>query len=141
MFIRLPVLFCLLAACAPAENEPNARLMEAIEARVKLPAGSEPLQRYSRYYAPGEGGNVEVLFTIHGPNTFKDFERFCDEGTVKTFPCSAEGKSDLAPAGSRKWLGDARHLPVSHGGSCGVIRFTYDPTTGEISAMECNGEY
>lgn len=139
MFIRLSVLFCLLAACAPAENEPNARLIEAIEARVKLPAGAEPLQRYSRYYAPGEGGKVEVLFTIHDQNFVKDVERFCDAETG--FPCSAEGKSDLAPAGSRKWLGDARHLPVSHGGGCGVIRFSYDPAAGAISAMECNGEY
>ena len=115
--------------------------MDAIEARVDLPARSEPMTRYSRYYAPGESGKIEALFIIHDPNFVKDVEQFCDAENVKTFPCSAEGKANLAPAGSRKWLDEERDLPIMHGGGCGAIRFSYDPATRELSALQCNAEY
>jgi hypothetical protein len=132
--------FTLLAfGCAPKESD--ERIMDAIEGRVVLPKGAEPLGRYSRYYANGAAGQVEVLYIIHDKNFVRDVRESCGRSKTDTMPCAPGGKIGLVDSDNRKWLTDFRQLPVAHGGGCGVVRFAYEPKSDRFSPLSCNGPY
>jgi hypothetical protein len=130
-----------VGGCSAAPSEPNSRLMNSIEQKVTLPPDAAPMADYSRYYAQNAAGKIQGVYVIHS-ESFRDAVRqFCAEDNPGTFPCSDDGKPELAAAGARKWLTDTRDLPIPNGGGCGVIQFQYYPATDRISAAECNGDY
>jgi hypothetical protein len=109
----LPILVALLlnAACSSASEKQQAALMNEAETLVKLPEGAGPLQEYSRYYTYGRDGEVIGIYA---------------------------GRY-LAKNAERKWVSDARRLPVIMDGGCGVVNIRFDVKSKKAVAW-CNGD-
>ena len=138
----LCVLIALLAGgCQAAKPEPNRALMDAIETGVVLPPNSVSIDRYSKYFAPDKGGNIEVLYVVHYPGYVDDLRETCAHAKEEIFPCLADGQVRIAAPGTRMWLKGADDLPVPSGSGCAAITFSCDPRTGARSAPECNAPY
>jgi hypothetical protein len=131
----------LTFGCGSVSDEPNSSVLDNVEAQVVLPRGSEPLSRYSRYYAAGRDGHVEAYYVMHSPGDVDFVRDTCRRLKTNVFPCLPNGNIALVPAGRRKWLSDYRKLPLMHGGGCGGIRFAYDPKTTRFSPLVCNPAY
>lgn len=131
-----------LGNCQPSQDAGNTKLLDQIERSVALPAGAGPLESYSRYFAPDGKGNIEALYVVHSRQFVDDAYAFCQSRQMKAFPCGERpGTVELAQPGHRKWLDDARDLPIPDGGGCGAIRFSYDLATAKASIPRCNGPY
>ena len=130
----------LLVSCS-ASSDPHSQVMDKIERQVVLPAGAAQLSRYSRYYTKTHDGRIQAAFVMHPEGYRDDVRRFCAAKGASIFPCSRDGKSELAGAGERKWLADASDMPIPDGGGCSAITFQYEPRTGRYSRPECNGLY
>jgi hypothetical protein len=135
------LLFPLLAMSCGDPSDPHSQVMDQIEQNVVLPAGAAQLSDYSRYYAAVQGGRVQAAFVIH-PEIYRQSVRdFCASKKVRTFPCSADGKSELPAPGERIWLRTADEIPIPSGGGCEAVTFQYDRKTSKYTRPECNGSY
>ena len=103
--------------------DPNAALMNKIEASVALPVEADPLDQYARYYAHERDGSVRAVFTHPLPKTPPD--AVCMEMGRGIVPC--EEPEALRPnlkAGERIWLANSDDLPLISDGGCSVIEFS-----------------
>ncbi len=83
---------------------------DAIETRVKLPAGASPLRRYARYY---------TYVTVSGHRIIQGYFIALD-GYAPGRYLNTEG-------------------PVIFDGGCGVVTIYYDPRRAHIVGIFCNG--
>ena len=132
--------FIALSACT-ANHDPHNAIMDRIEQQVVLPSGAAPIASYSKYYSDAGHGTVQAAYVIHEPAFRHDVQNWCASGKARSFPCSGDGKSELAAAGERMWLPDAREVPLPSGGGCAAITFHYEPSTNVLSPARCNGPY
>ncbi len=97
---------------APSPAEEQARIMERIEALVRLPQGARPLAAYSRYYAwqSREDGVRKVVATY----------------LIEANP-------------TRHWVSE-NQLPAILDGGCGVIELSYHVADDRIEGAACHGE-
>jgi len=118
MFRILPALLLLgctqaqPAAPAPSPEEEQARIMDRIEALVRLPEGARPLAEYGRHYA---------------------WQSRWD-GARKVVAIYVEGESP-----GRRWVAENR-LPLVMDGGCGIVNLSFDVATGRIEGVSCNGD-
>jgi hypothetical protein len=111
----------LLLACNAAESAKDKKRMDAIETRLRMPAGASGLDDYARYYGASDDGLVVGQL----------ISRRFYKPDIPAY--------DL-PVGKRRWLPHADYLPAISGGGCGVVTVRFDPKTKRIEA-ECNGDY
>ncbi|HYI47902.1 MAG TPA: hypothetical protein VEX35_05495 [Allosphingosinicella sp.] len=97
---------------APSPVEEQARIMDRIEALVRMPRGAWPLADYARYYAwqSREDGVRKVVATYH----------------IEANP-------------RRHWVAETA-LPAIMDGGCGVIELSYDVAEDRIEGAACHGE-
>lgn len=101
----------LLTACSTSEKREHASIMNEVEAKVRLPSGAGPLNRYSRYYTYGPTGNVIGTY-VGGHLPPEETER--------------------------KWVKDYRNLPMITDGECGVVHLEVNTKSRKIE-VGCNG--
>ena len=91
--------------------------MDKIEMHIEMPKGSSPIGDYARYYASDDRQRVvaEYIMTVDPKNRTYDL-----------------------PIGKRRWVDDARNLPLINDGGCSVVSVEFDPKTGKVEAG-CNG--
>ena len=116
-------------------------IMDKIERRVRMPVGALRYDEYSRYYAQVGADRIAAAYVIHDAAAREFAAKACAPMKEKVFPCSGDGKAELAPAGTRMWLPHFSDLPVPQGGGCGAVTFLYRPSTNTFSKPECNGPY
>lgn len=131
----------LLLACTTPEERQHNKLMDVIEARVKLPDGARPLSYYARHYAADDKGFVVGVYApgyrARGPD--ESCEELLENMTSRQVPCE-EDKGDRLLSGQRQWVGNTDKLPLIMDGGCGVITVIYDPKAGVVKSATCNGE-
>jgi hypothetical protein len=114
---RIPFALLLLgcaqarpAAPPPSPTAEQARLMDRIEAELRMPRGALPLADYGRYYAWGsEDGRRRVAAV------------YCREENPR-----------------RHWVAEDR-LPAILDGGCNVVRLRFDVAADKIEWVGCNG--
>jgi hypothetical protein len=132
----------LLAGCATEEQLDRDRLTDTIEARVKLPQGARKLADYARYYAFDEHGMVVGVYApgYAWPNPDDVCGELLEDFSIREAPCPSEPKGDQVLAGQRSWLGSKDKMPMISDGGCLVVSLLYEPRSGEVKSVECNGE-
>ena len=127
----------LLAACAQADAD---RIADEIEETIVLPAGSNSLQSYSRYYFQDADGTVYGSYMTYSEN----FREFVRQGCIKRvddgYPCDRKDVG-VIDAETRIWIPERRHIPFANGGGCLFIYFEYDIDRSKMKKIECNGPY
>jgi hypothetical protein len=63
-----------------------------------------------------------------------------EDGSIREVPCPSLPKGDRVLAGQRSWVGSTDQLPMIFDGGCSVLSLLYDPRSGELKEVECNGE-
>jgi hypothetical protein len=106
----------LMAACS-AEEPKHTRLMDQIESKVRMPAGSGPVSRYARYYAFDTKGGVSALYTTHVDPQWKSLD---------------------LPVGQRRWLSNEAHLPAISEGGCSVVEVQFNSASEQVERVECH---
>lgn len=131
----------LLLACATPEERQHNKLMDVIEARVKLPDGARPLSEYARHYAVDQKGLIVGVYApgYRAPGPDETCEELLEDMTSRQVPC-VETERDRLLSGQRQWVGDTDKLPLIMDGGCGVITVIYDPKAGVVKSTNCNGE-
>ncbi|GAA4043023.1 hypothetical protein GCM10022281_25260 [Sphingomonas rosea] len=145
----------LLAACASPTANPHDRIMDQIEAQVRLPKGAWPLRDYARYYAVDtkdrEGLGKKRIVGIYlkplppepsGPGIgCSEVVREDGRDILRDVPCPPETRSkDELAAGERRWLDDTSGIPIIMDGACLMVTVVFDPTTQRVEQAQCNGE-
>ena len=130
----------LLLACTTSEQRQHNQVMDAVEARLKLPHGAGKLSEYARHYALDERGLVVGVYSpgYRAPSPNETCEELLEDMTTRTVPCE-EPPGDRLPAGQRQWVGDTSKLPGISDGGCSVITVIYDPNAGIVKSANCNG--
>ena len=130
----------LLPACTTPEVRQHGKLMDIIEARVKLPHGARALSEYARHYAVDEQGFVVGVYApgYRAPAPDEGCE-LLENMAWRPVPCE-EPDGDRLLAGQRQWVGNADSLPLILDGGCSVISVVYDPKAGAIKSATRNGE-
>jgi len=129
---------CLLSgACVKSDAE---RLADEIEETVILPAGSNSLNSYARYYVQGAEGIIYGSYIIHSENFRESVREECIQQNTKSYPCN-QADVGIIDVGDRSWVPDKRYLPFKNGGGCSYIYFTYDPKRSKMISIECSGSY
>lgn len=108
------LLLLLVSGCATASEgtwTPSSELVAKVEAHLTLPAGSQPIGSYGRYYYGRFEQGRRVLV---GEFVLED---------------SSPGVHIIAPANAPKVLD----------GGCSVVNLVYDPTHEKIVSFFCNG--
>jgi hypothetical protein len=132
--ICLIVALLLTTACDAREESKRNKIMDEIEANLKLPNDSLPLEKYARYYAEDKG-RIFGAYTAAIDTRPSDFG--CDEvkpdGTSKPVNCRAI--SDLTP-GQRRWVSfsDWPFVSAEH---CRAIQVVYNLKARAIEYLEC----
>lgn len=103
----------LLAANGSTEDAHQTASMNSIEKRLKMPKGANTIAHYSRFYAKLKTGEVRAVFI--------------------------EEAHDGLPVGQRRWLADAKLLPVVFDGGCYVVTVVFDPRAAIVTQAYCNG--
>jgi hypothetical protein len=137
------LLALLMLSCAQApERSRQAKLMDEIEQKLRLPEGASRLDRYARFYAFGRGGKVVATYVIpyrHEPQPDEGCEQIEDNGTWHEVECEPPKPwPEGASAGQRKWVATERDLPFRADGGCSQVSIDFDPATHEVEAS-CNG--
>lgn len=134
-------LLATAAACGRPGTDQQSIILNRIEQQVRLPAGALPYEQYSRYYAQDGNDRIAAAYVAH-EMSYREFAATgCASMKEKVFPCSGDGKSELAASGARMWLPNVSDLPVPDGGGCGAVTFLYKPSTNTFSKPKCNGPY
>lgn len=98
------------AASPPPPADEQARLMDRIEAEVRMPRGAQPLAEYGRYYAwrleDGRRKVAAVYYSEENPR--------------------------------RHWVTEDR-LPAILDGGCNVVTLRFDVAADKIEWVRCNG--
>ena len=123
------------------QNSTNAGLMDTIETRVELPAGSKPLDRYARAYKFTSQHRASATYFI--PDTrFRDAS--CQAAKAGG---SRNGQilmlcppPDGMEAGERRWFDHRTYLPAQSDGGCSFIEIEYSITSDTVISTRCNGE-
>lgn len=110
--------FAILLGCAqaraapppPSPTEEQARIMDRIEAEVRMPRGALPLADYGRYYAWKSEDGVRKVVAVY----------VWEEN------------------GRRHWVAEDR-LPAIQDGGCNVVNLRFDVAADEIERVGCNG--
>jgi hypothetical protein len=133
-------LICLIAAllpitaCSARDESQHNKIMDEIEANLKLPNGSLPLKKYARYYAEDKG-RIFGAYTTAIESRPAGFG--CDEvkpdGTSK--PASCRAIADLPP-GQRKWVSFS-DWPFVAAENCLAIQVVYNLKARTIEYLEC----
>jgi hypothetical protein len=127
---------------APSEEQ---ALMRKIENLLKMPAGSEPIASYNRYYAMTETGQVRGVYLARSLPF--DVDRTCPISTANELTSCTEGEQldgtkataeKMAQSGWSLWLASSDELPFVLDGGCSVIEVSYRPEM-EILNARCNG--
>jgi hypothetical protein len=134
------ILTALLAGSGSSPEQPRQeRLMDEIEARIALPPGAAPLDRYARTYGLDEKGRVAGLYTIpYVPGPGDGCEEMLDNGASRDVPCEPV---DALAAGRRLWIGDARNLRMAFHGGCSIVTLLFDPATKTFEWVACNDRH
>ena len=136
------LVFCsavLITGCGGSRSDRQSMIMNKIEQQVRLPVGALRYDEYSRYYAQDGRDRIAAAYVVH-PESVREFAaKVCAPMKEKVFPCSGDGKSELAPSGTRMWLPHVGDLPVPQGGGCEAVTFLYKPSTNTFSRPQCNG--
>lgn len=109
-------LFMLSLAVAPpstSDASRHAALMNSIEKRIVMPANAARLNRYSRFYARSEPGQIMGVYV-----------RDAYEGLA---------------VGKRRWMRSAGDLPAIADGGCYVVTVIYIPGKMKAPKAWCNG--
>ena len=115
--------------------------MDAIEARIRLPAGAFPISAYARLYAYAPDGGVSAIYVIPSERNAAACANELaleakDKLEVISFYCQPpKGIS----AGERRWVSNHRSLPIVDDGGCHFVDVRYDPATQKIDLVECHG--
>jgi hypothetical protein len=125
-----------------AEQRRQARLMDEIEAKLRLPPGAQPLGHYARFYAFDAPGKVIAVYVVPEPRDPPGEK--CEEVTVdgKSRPVACPPPHAWPPgvaAGRRRWVRNRREMPWIMDGGCLQISVTYDLKSGKIERATCNG--
>lgn len=121
-------------------NSPNAGLMDAVEKRVELPAGSKPLDRYARAYKFASEHRISATYFI--PHT-----RFIDDACQAAKSGGSKNGQilmlcpppDGMKAGERRWFDRETFLPAQSDGGCSFIEIEYSVTSDTVISTRCNG--
>jgi hypothetical protein len=100
------------AAPAPSPAEEQARIMDRIEALVRLPEGARPLAEYSRHYAwqSRRDGARKVVAVYVGERNPR-----------------------------RQWVAE-NQLPLVMDGGGGIVNVSFDVAADRIEGVSCNGD-
>lgn len=129
---------CLLSvACVKSDAD---RLADEIEETVILPARSNSLNSYARYYFQGADGIIHDSYIIHPKNFRKSVRGEYIQQNIKSYPCN-QADVGIIGAGDRSWVTDRRNLPFKNGGGCSYLYFTYDSKRSKMTSIECSGSY
>ena len=113
MKMLLSMAMALLVANGSPEDTHQTASINSIEEQLKMPKGANTIAHYSRFYAKLETGEVRAVFI--------------------------EGAYDGLRVGQRRWLADAKLLPVVFDGGCYVVTVLFDPRAGTVKQASCNG--
>ena len=102
-----------MAALQDPARPDRRTIIDAIERRVVLPPGAQPLDRYARFYADGPGGEVTGVYVGLPPPEW--------------------------PPGTRRWVERLGDLPIIDDGGCSVIGLVFDPAKRTLRDVGCNG--
>ena len=142
--IAILMLVNTLAGCGNSENFPATgkvnKLDIQISEKIVLPEGSDPLRRYSRYYAYDRDGAILGVLVQHNTEFPEQVREACERQDNGAYPCD-QVDFGIADPGEAKWLSDRNDLPAQSGGACSYIRLRYDPSIEEILELKCNGNY
>ncbi len=151
VMIAAAVYLTLASACSTAERQD---LMSAIEAKLVMPAGAASIEAYSRNYAFRPDGKVVAIYVIPRlADTREDPEDGC-EVLLEDFesrPCSddeiaelrqqhAAIAAQLGTVGQSRWFDDYLELPAISDGGCDVLDILFNPNSGQIEHIACNGQ-
>jgi len=155
--IKYLAVFSLLTGCAnssPSASPEHQTVFETIEANVRLPAGAFPLDKYSRNYAKRPDGKFVATYIIpfnslqldeedYGCDVMlEDFEsRTCSEAEIaQSHQRDLQFAQAYGAAGETRWFDNYLELPFMNDGGCLQIDIVFDPNTGLVESVECNGE-
>jgi len=149
MMKRFAILIVVLAATGcgsaqePYEDDPKstkAGLMNAIENRVELPAGSKPLDRYARTYKFASANRISAAYFIPDTRFINDACQSAKSGGSKNgqivMLCPPP---DGMKAGERRWFDRETYLPAQSDGGCSYIEIEYSITFDTVITIRCNG--
>jgi len=118
------------------------RLMDAIESKLTLPPGAQPLGDYARFYAFETPGKVIAIYVIPEPREppGEGCEEVTADGNSHPVACPPfRAWPPGVPAGHRRWVRNRREMPWMADGGCLQISVTYDLQSGKIEEARCNG--
>lgn len=100
------------AAPAPSPAQEQARIMDRIEALVRLPPGARPLAEYSRHYAwQSRRDGVRKVVAV-----------YVSEGNP-----------------GRRWVAE-NQLPLVMDGGCSIVNLSFDVAADRIEGVSCNAD-
>ena len=143
------VILPVLLAAADAPGDARQRLMNKIEASVRLPKGARSLNGYARYYAYRTPDKVLAVYVIPSPPpdnrgcavVMKDMgSRPCTQAEIKEMIDSfAERAARQLPAGKRRWLRSPHDMPNLSDGGCRQVTIEYSIAANRFLVVQCNG--
>ena len=130
----------LMLGCKTPEERQRDKLMDVIEADVKMPDGARPLSEYSRHYAVDEKGFVIGVYApgYRAPSPDETCEEVLENMTSRQVPCP-DAESDRLQSGQRQWVGVTDKLPLIMDGGCAVVTVIYDSKASAVKSATCNG--
>ena len=128
--------------CTSPEEINTNRLMEEIEARIKLPSDAESIDKYVRFYTFDGHGKVLGRFVLprgeeSNPNAVCQEVR--PDGGTTDLPCPPQAAwPGQGRAGQRIWVQSSREFPMMLDGGCARINVQYDIASQKVERASCN---
>ncbi|HEX8382389.1 MAG TPA: hypothetical protein VF592_03340 [Sphingomonas sp.] len=130
-----PLLVLLtISACGSSEKTRQQRLMNEIEAKLKLPKGSLPLAQHARYYTEYRG-RVLAAYTTEIETRAADYGCSDMQANMSLKEVSGPAAADLRP-GRRRWVQFSDYPAVASEG-CRAVQIQYDASTKSVEYAEC----
>jgi hypothetical protein len=130
-----------VAACSPTKVSQSDQVMNDIEAKIRLPKGAYPLQKYARAYSLPSNGKVFAIYFRPFPDPISTS---CDEAQRHK---DNEGQVALTcspPVGmkedERRWFRNQNALPNANDGGCDFIDVEFDVKARSVEHAECHGQ-
>ena len=141
---RFAAIGMFLGACSAPQDRQREQMMDQIEKQVRLPQGAEPLDKYVRYYAGPDRGNIAAIYILPGLDELPPGE-VCEElkANMSSAPCSSQSPitAEVGP-GNRIWVPDSSKLPVPlrDTGKCGMVSVVYMVGQRRVVEAACFGQ-
>lgn len=138
--VAAALLMLCMSGCSSPEIRERNELLDKIEASIRLPAGSRPIDSYVRYYAPA-GSDIVGMYMLPGLDELP-LGQGCEQlgENMTSGPCTfGWPKSTSVGAGNRVWLSGLEKLPMpaQDGGHCSIVTFGYRRSDGRFLDLAC----